>query len=82
MLVFGKKLDYKDIGYQAYPSSTTSGGCYGPVHELAEAKRQSRLAYELMKSLNARIYLRSRRSSALVPSSTTSASSWPTKLAR
>ena len=27
------------------------------VHELAEAKRQSRLAYELMKSLNARIYL-------------------------
>ena len=27
------------------------------VHELAEAKRQSRSAYELMKSLNARIYL-------------------------
>ena len=27
------------------------------VHELAEAKRQSRLAYELMKSLTARIAL-------------------------
>ena len=52
------------------------------VHELAEARRQERSAYDLMRSLTARIVLTQQAISCPVPSSTTSANSWPTRSAR